>query len=244
MSGILKENKVSASSQIKFTSISGLSPEVEHGLKVDCDGGWSILLNLPERPIDEEPWHMGLFLCPSPTLLQKFQRNTSLAITMTFTLKYLSGEIFSSLSSSSLNWLPGQVDNGFSAFANWRELWCNNPPMQRDDGFLVLLELDSLPGFGSPSINPPLLRTISSLCYGEDFSDTKFWVFSRRRVVRGSVGARVPKPIYANSRLLESQSEYFATSKHSLIFAYLLLLTLRSASHIHGVIAHDSGWAR
>lgn len=227
MSGISEESTVSASSRVKFTEISSLSPEADHRLDVKCDGGWRILLKLPKQPTDDKSWHIGLFVGASASLLlQKFQRDTSHRLKITVTLKYLSGSVFKSRIASDIKWHPGKQDHGWSMFADWRKMWCNNPRMQESDGFLVLLQLDSLPGFESPSIDPPLLRTISNLCAGEDFADTKFWVFSRRQAAHGSIGAKDPKPIYANSQLLESQSEYFTTSKHSFICVYKSLLTM------------------
>lgn len=220
MPGTLEESTLQASSRVKFTEISSWSPEVAHRFEVACDGGWSIVLQLSKQPADEKPWHLGFFFFPSPSLHQRLQGDNGCRIKVKFSLKYLSGESFKSRSEKDFKRPPGRHDIGSITFADWRQLYCNNRTVRKDNGFLAVLEIDSLPGFEFPSVNPPLLRTISSLCSGDDFVDTKFWVFSRRRAAHGSVGAKYPKQIYANSKLLESQSEYFSTSKHPFICSY------------------------
>ena len=105
------------------------------------------------------------------------------------------------------------VEEHWAKLAPWTTLWTDNPDIRRDDGFRVVVTIAPVrvPPPQRPLITDPyILKNTLELMDGQDVIDTKFLVFSHKRVDgNGVVGASDPLPVYASSQVMQAQCEYF-----------------------------------
>jgi hypothetical protein len=167
--------------------------------------------------------NMTLWIKPPRCLIQRL--GTQRPIRTRATLQSLNGETYD-FSSDTFIWSNSHLWQGWVHFTDWGQLWFDNSQVQRDDGFRVIVDINSMP---PPVPDALLLQSVSRLIQGEDIIDTKFWIFSGRSAsILGTTGADRPLPLYANSKFLASRSDYFATSTcriFSSVFGSLLNLT-------------------
>jgi hypothetical protein len=150
---------------------------------------------------------MSLWIKPPPYLIEHLGKKHP--ISLRATLQLLNGKTVDT-ASDTFTW-PETSWQGWKHFIDWRQFWLESSENRRDDGFRVVIDINSAPRHLIS--DPLLLQNVSRLIEGEDIIDTKFWLFSGRFMnMIGTVGADRPLPLYANSEFLACRSDYFATS--------------------------------
>jgi hypothetical protein len=221
---IVEDTCISIHSEIKFLGITPQANKEEHTFTANFDAGWTLQMSIFRPPIEgDRQSNMTLWIKPPRCLIQRL--GTQRPIRTRATLQSLNGETYD-FSSDTFIWSNSHLWQGWVHFTDWGQLWFDNSQVQRDDGFRVIVDINSMP---PPVPDALLLQSVSRLIQGEDIIDTKFWIFSGRSAsILGTTGADRPLPLYANSKFLASRSDYFATSTcriFSSVFGSLLNLT-------------------
>jgi hypothetical protein len=192
-------------------------------IKLDREfaGIWSIGLELPGttatttwRNSEEEEY---LLIHVRPSWAETVEYGYFGVLTISVSLESLDGEV---QRMRSFEW-DVSTDHSLVTgreirFMRWSSVW-KNSEIRRTDGFRIILRLDSLPPPTRPVIdNPLILNNFLELMDGQDVIDTKFYVFSRKRLVGGKIGAMDPLPVYVTSAIVREQCAYFESGELSL----------------------------
>jgi hypothetical protein len=205
---IVEETCISIHSEIKFLGITPQADEEWHTFKANFDAGWTLQMSIFKPPVEgNRQSDMTLWIQPPRCLIQRLGKQRPIRITAA--LQSFNGETYD-FSSETFIWSNSHLWQGWVHFTDWGQLWLNNSQVRSDDGFRLIVDINSMP---PPVPDALLLQSVSRLIRGEDIIDTKFWLFSGRSTsILGTTGANRPLPLYANSKFLASRSDYFATS--------------------------------
>jgi hypothetical protein len=197
----------------RIANVQELTDTRPRKLEQDFAGLWKVAVELPSsRP---RPAESHLRVCVS---LANRAARTDLTllgtIIVTLNIESLDGDL-QKLSSYELDLTN---DDQWFSLITWAALWTDNTTTRDDDGFRLIVNLSSVPPPRRPTITDPLiLKNVLEIIEGQDVIDTKFLVFSERRVLDGKIGAAEPLPVYANSLVMRRQCDYFDTRQSMLI---------------------------
>lgn len=199
---------------IKFSGISHCATDHEQKLTVAIfEGTWRLFVTVPKPTANDEPCHLQVSLQPLLSPQQKLAQTDTISITVK--LQLFTGETFTSRNiSRKWSQLSSGAMFGWRKFASWNEFWHDSPNTRQNGTFLLCVETTYIRETRPAVQDTNLLRNLSRLITGEDIMDTKFLLFSSRRVhyASGKVGAGEPLPVYSSAEFLKSQSDYFRKS--------------------------------
>jgi hypothetical protein len=187
-------------------------------LQKDFDGIWTIQLDFPQlhdtvtTKLKKACPYLMIRVHPTTPCMERYGQMS--VLTVSLGLETFNG-VVQQTRSFELNPSGDVDDNRWHRFMTLSALWTDNQDIQNDDGFRMVVDITSVAPPARPVIAAPLiLNNILQLIEGHDVIDTKFLVFSRRRVnSNGGVGAVDPLPVYANSSVIRNQCEFFDTSE-------------------------------
>ena len=184
-------------------------------IEQEIAGLWKLFIELPPPGARAKPTD-PLRIYVAPSWNPKMDYHHLGVVTVTLSLESLEGEM---QKKHSYEWDMSNdsnlVEEKWIYLMPWSQLWTDNPDIQRDNGFRVVVNLSSIPPPTRPVVSHPLLlNNILELMQGQDIIDTKFLVYSKRHELGG---AYEPLPVYANAELLRSQCDYFNDRKCELL---------------------------
>ncbi|KIM86784.1 hypothetical protein PILCRDRAFT_4666 [Piloderma croceum F 1598] len=230
---IVEETCISIHSEIKFLGITSQADKEWHTFKANFDADWTLQMSIFKPPIEGDR-HMTLWIQPPRCLIQRLGKQRPIKIRAA--LQSLSGETYD-FSSDTFIWSASHLWQGWEHFTDWGQLWLNNPQVRCDDGFRVIVDINSMP---PPVPDALLFQSVSRLIQGEDIIDTKFWLFSGRSTsILGTTDANRPLPLYANSKFLASRSDYFATMFSHSSYSESVLLSFDQPPAVDHVGSYD-----
>jgi hypothetical protein len=220
MSVSLEEGDFTSHNTFRVTGLSKLRFNGSDVFGAQLAGSWRVTFIVPSKepiPPAKEKNSKNLEAFIYAPLNQGAYLNSYF---LELSIQSLGGDI---IFSNSMDWDTSTTSKEVPLLS-WDALWTNNATIQRDDGFRVSLDISTIRSSTRPIVtNPFILHNLSQQIDGRDIIDTKFVLFSRRRVRDGVIGAQRPLAVYANSSLIESQCDYFNTSKFILMVVELCL---------------------
>jgi hypothetical protein len=201
MSVCLEESDFKSHNSFRVIGLSKLKANGNDIFNAQLAGSWKITFIVP--PKDKK--HLEAFIYP-PQNHGAYLNNYFLDLS----IQSLDGDV---IFSYSIDWDTSTAAKEITLMS-WDALWTDNSTTKRDDGFRVSLDISTDRSSARPVVRDPfILHNLSQQIEGRDIIDTKFVLFSRRRVQDGVVGAQRPLAVYANSSLIESQCDYINTSE-------------------------------
>jgi hypothetical protein len=206
----LEQSDLQLTSTFSITGLSKLvSKKTRTRLQADFNGTWAIELDFPHTQNPDSNFMVRVV--PTAPLSNQYGNISKLTITLDLKTHDAVVQKTHSFELDPHDNLDGA--DRWIQFLTLSALWTDNSDIQQDDGFHITVTITSVPPPTRPVIAAPLiLNNMLQLIEGHDVIDTKFMVFSKRRVADGSVGASDPLPVYANSHLVRSQCAHFDTS--------------------------------
>lgn len=202
----LERSKLQLTSNFEITGLSGLvSKKTRSRLQIDFSGSWAIELDFPRTQSPDS--HLMVRVGPTAPLESRYGHLDLITVTLSLETLNAVPHKTHSFELSANSWSD---NDRWVRLSTLSSLWKDNPDIQRDDGFRIVVNITSVPPPARPVVAAPLiLNNILQLIEGHDVIDTKFFVFSKRLFTDGHVGATDPLPIYASSLLIKNQCLYF-----------------------------------
>lgn len=209
MSVSLENSEFKSHNTFRITGLSKLKFNGNDIFGAQLAGSWNITFIVPSK----EKKHLEAFIYP-PQNHGAYLNNHFLELS----IQSLGGDI---IFSHSVDWDTSTAAKEITLMS-WDALWTDNATTQRDDGFRVSVDISTDRSSTRPVVRDPfILHNLSQQIEGRDIIDTKFMLFSRRRIQDGIVGAQKPLAVYANSSLIESQCDYINTREFPSTFVPL-----------------------
>ena len=212
------QSSLQLTTTVQVTNVSAVLETRNRKIEQEIAGLWKLFIEFPgtasgarAKPTD------SLRIYVAPSLNPRMDYSHLGVVTVTLTLESLQGETQKRLSYEwDMSNDSNLVEEKWISLMTWSQLWTDNPDIQHDNGFRVVVSLSSIPPPTRPVVSDPLLlNNILELMQGQDIIDTKFLVYSKRYELDG---ACEPLPVYANAELLRSQCDYFNDRKCELFF--------------------------